>query len=585
MTDNKTAMNQPRYFRRFALLCGTAIFLAGCSVDVTPITTEEHIQRSLADRPHLFSEQEPITAAISLEEALARALKYNLDQRLSMFEQALQLRQLDLANYEMLPKLTANAGYKLRDREEVKWSKDYWTGVRTVNPTVGEDEQIGTADLTLQWSLLDFGVSYYQALQQADRAMIASERRRRTINNIFQEVRVAYWQAAAAQRVRGDLKPALTDALFALETLRDLDRRRAQPPGANLRQQRQILDLIRQLEGLEVELLTATARLGQLMGLPATTNFEVEVIAPSAMRIPDVPFDIETMERISLVTRPEVREEAYNTRIAAYEAKRGLLRLLPNFNFLAQAQHNDNSYVHTQNWNEASARVTWNLFSILQAPTQIKVGKVQQEVAALRRQAVSMAVVTQVNLAVRNFARSAGVFQRATEIADVEKRLSELGAQQAQAQAVADLDRIRGRAESIVAELERDRAYAALQNALAAVFVSLGADLLPEEVDAPDLPALTGAIRRANSDLFAGRIRLAGMEIEQVQETLRQEAAVPRERLEAGALPPPPPSVFATAPAAALEPDAAEIPPPPGDNPSLFARIVRSIQIERADRP
>ncbi len=218
--------------------------------------------------------------------------------------------------------------------------------------------------------------------------------------------------------------------------------------------------------------------------------------------------------------------------------------------------------------------MTWNLFSILQAPTQIKVGKVQQEVAALRRQAVSMAVVTQVNLAVRNFARSAGVFQRATEIADVERRLSELGAQQAQAQAVADLDRIRGRAESIVAELERDRAYAALQNALAAVFVSLGADLLPEEIEAPDLATLTGAIRRANSDLFAGRIRLAGMEIEQVQETLRQEAAVP----------PPPPSVFATAPAAVLEPDAAEIPPPPGDNPSLFARIVRSIRVERTDQ-
>lgn len=584
MTEIRFSMEQFRPWRRLALLAGTAVLLAGCAVEVTPITTEEHIQRSLADRPLLFSEQEPITGAISLDEALARALKYNLDQRLSMFEQALQLNQLDLANYDMLPKLTANAGYKVRDREEVKWSKDYWTGVRTVNPTVGEDEQLGTADLTLQWSLLDFGVSYYQARQQADRAMIASERRRRTINNIFQEVRVAYWQAAAAQRVRSDLKPALTDALFALETLRDLDRRRAQPPGANLRQQRQILDLIRQLEGLEVELLTATARLGQLMGLPATTNFEVEVIAPSAMRVPDVPFDIETMERISLVTRPEVREEAYNTRIAAYEAKRGLLRLLPNFNFLAQAQHNDNSYLHTQNWNEASARVTWNLFALLQAPTQIKVGKAQQEVAALRRQAVSMAVVTQVNLAVRNFARSAGVFQRATEIADVERRLSELGAQQAQAQAVADLDRIRGRAESIVAELERDRAYAALQNALAAVFVSLGADLLPEEVDAPDLATLTGAIRRANRDLFAGRIHLAGMDIKQVEETLRLEAAVPRERLEAGALPPPPPPVttsIATPVPAAAD---AEPPPPAADNPSLFARIVRSIRVERTDQ-
>jgi len=515
--------------KRLGIIALSALALSACAVKVDPIPTEEHIRRSLADRPNLFQEQEAIVGPITLEEALARALTYNLDQRLALFEQALQMRQLDLANFDMLPRLTANAGYRVRDREEVKTSKDYFTGIRSVNPTVGEDEQIRTADLSLQWSVLDFGVSYYQALQQADRAMIARERRRRTINNIFQEVRVAYWQAATAQRVRADLKPALTDALFALETLRDLERRRAQPPGANLRQQRQILELIRQLEGLEVELLTATARLAQLMGLPSTANFDVQVIEAASMRVTDVPYDIDTMERIALVARPEVREEAYNARIALYEARRGVLKLLPNFNFLASAQHNDNSYLHTTNWNEASIRVSWNLFSLLSAPYQLKVGEVQQTVATLRRQAVSMAVVTQINLAVRNYARATSVFQRASEIADVEKRLADLGQSQQQAQAVADLDRLRGRAELIVAELERDRAFAALQNALASVFVSLGADLLPEEVETRDLASLTEAIRRADRDLVAGRIKLAGMDIDRIEEAVRTEARVPPE--------------------------------------------------------
>ncbi len=515
--------------KRLGIIALSALALSACAVKVDPIPTEEHIRRSLADRPNLFQEQEAIVGPITLEEALARALTYNLDQRLALFEQALQMRQLDLANFDMLPRLTANAGYRVRDREEVKTSKDYFTGIRSVNPTVGEDEQIRTADLSLQWSVLDFGVSYYQALQQADRAMIARERRRRTINNIFQEVRVAYWQAATAQRVRADLKPALTDALFALETLRDLERRRAQPPGANLRQQRQILELIRQLEGLEVELLTATARLAQLMGLPSTANFDVQVTEAASMRVTDVPYDIDTMERIALVARPEVREEAYNARIALYEARRGVLKLLPNFNFLASAQHNDNSYLHTTNWNEASIRVSWNLFSLLSAPYQLKVGEVQQTVATLRRQAVSMAVVTQINLAVRNYARATSVFQRASEIADVEKRLADLGQSQQQAQAVADLDRIRGRAELIVAELERDRAFAALQNALASVFVSLGADLLPEEVETRDLASLTEAIRRADRDLVAGRIKLAGMDIDRIEEAVRTEARVPPE--------------------------------------------------------
>jgi multidrug efflux system outer membrane protein len=513
--------------RKIAGVCVAGALLAGCAVSPDPIPQAEHIRRSLEDRAQMFARQEPIVGVVTLEQALARALLHNLDQRLSMFEQAMQLRQLDVANLEMLPRLTANAGYKVRDREEVKWSKDYYTGIRGTNPSVGEDEQLGTADLTLQWSVLDFGVSYVQALQQADRALVARERRRRTVNNMFQEVRTAYWQAAAAQRVRGDLRPVLTDALFALETLRDIERRRAQPLAANLRAQRQILDLIRQLEGLEIELQTATARLAQLMGLPANANFDVAVVEPAAMSTGDVPYDIDTLERIALVSRPEVREEAYNVRIAHNEARRGMLRLLPNLNFLAQNQYNDNSYIHTRTWNEASARVTFNLFSLVSLPEQRRLGDAQRQVAELRRQAVSMAVVTQVNLALRTYARAVNTFQRASEIAEIEKRLAELGAQQQQAQAVADLDRIRGRAEAIVAELERDRAFASLQNALASVYASLGVDLLPETLEATDLASLTRAIETANRGLLTGRLNLAGKPIDDLAQEIKQIAGAP----------------------------------------------------------
>lgn len=513
--------------RKIAGVCVAGALLAGCAVSPDPIPQAEHIRRSLEDRAQMFARQEPIVGVVTLEQALARALLHNLDQRLSMFEQAMQLRQLDVANLEMLPRLTANAGYKVRDREEVKWSKDYYTGIRGTNPSVGEDEQLGTADLTLQWSVLDFGVSYVQALQQADRALVARERRRRTVNNMFQEVRTAYWQAAAAQRVRGDLRPVLTDALFALETLRDIERRRAQPLAANLRAQRQILDLIRQLEGLEIELQTATARLAQLMGLPANANFDVAVVEPAAMSTGDVPYDIDTLERIALVSRPEVREEAYNVRIAHNEARRGMLRLLPNLNFLAQNQYNDNSYIHTRTWNEASARVTFNLFSLVSLPEQRRLGDAQRQVAELRRQAVSMAVVTQVSLALRTYARAVNTFQRASEIAEIGKRLAELGAQQQQAQAVADLDRIRGRAEAIVAELERDRAFASLQNALASVYASLGVDLLPETLEATDLASLTRAIETANRGLLTGRLNLAGKPIDDLAQEIKQIAGAP----------------------------------------------------------
>lgn len=64
---------------------------------MTPVNQQDQRAMRLAS--------EPISAPLTLDEALARALKYNLDRRAKMMEEALALRQLDVSNYDMLPKL------------------------------------------------------------------------------------------------------------------------------------------------------------------------------------------------------------------------------------------------------------------------------------------------------------------------------------------------------------------------------------------------------------------------------------------------------------------------------------------------
>ena len=49
---------------------------------------------------------------------MARALKYNLDAKVEIMEAALKVRELDLANYAMLPKLVASSGYAGRNRAD-----------------------------------------------------------------------------------------------------------------------------------------------------------------------------------------------------------------------------------------------------------------------------------------------------------------------------------------------------------------------------------------------------------------------------------------------------------------------------------
>ena len=68
-----------------------ALLLAGCSV-IAPekLSSDDLMRLANVDQQLMFASQEPVTAPITMEEAVARALKYNLEHRLAMMERAVQ---------------------------------------------------------------------------------------------------------------------------------------------------------------------------------------------------------------------------------------------------------------------------------------------------------------------------------------------------------------------------------------------------------------------------------------------------------------------------------------------------------------
>ena len=169
--------------------------VSGCAVTTKQFTREEIVARVVMDRAAMYKDQEPVSAPISIEEAMARSIKYNIDHRLKLMEDALALRQVDIMTFDMLPRLVASAGYAERDKYDAASSMNVYTEQQSLAPSTSTDKAHSTADLTLTWNILDFGVSYFQAKQQSDRALIMKERRRKVVHNIMQQVRQAYWQA------------------------------------------------------------------------------------------------------------------------------------------------------------------------------------------------------------------------------------------------------------------------------------------------------------------------------------------------------------------------------------------------------
>ena len=184
--------------------------------------------------------------------------------------------------------------------------------------------------LTLSWSLLDFGQSYYAARQNADRVRIAAERRRKAIYTLVQDVRTAYWRVVASQALKlAALGPrpggkALADA-------RKAEAEQLRSPLEPLRYQRQLLENVRLLEAIQEELSASRIELASLMGLPPGMDTQnLRVVEPAFNPRPQwLEQPVEDLEARALMLNPDLRESLYNARIAQEETKRVLLRMFP----------------------------------------------------------------------------------------------------------------------------------------------------------------------------------------------------------------------------------------------------------------
>lgn len=476
-------------------LVTAALLASGCSVKPTPLTQDETLTRIRADLAVVMAPQEPISAAITMHDAMARALKYNLDERVKLMETAVATRQLDLSHFDMLPRLVAGAGYTGRSNEAGSESLNLATGRRTGESTTATDRNRRTADLGFTWNILDFGVSYIRAHQNANLVLIAEERRRRVVQGILQDVRTAYWRAVAAERMLTRLAPLEQRISDARRNATAMEQQRVQAPLQTLSYQRSLVDTLRQLQTLRRELVAAKSQLGALMGLPPGQDFTLAIPADGAPTdIPTIETNVEALETYALMNRPELLEESYNSRITADETKRALLKLLPGIDLNAGLHYDSNSFQLNQRWADYGARVSWNLLSLASIGETRDYTKAQEELVAIRRQALSIAVLSQVRVSMVQFRELSAEYALNVDQAGIEQRIREQYVNSGTAGQQGEMEVIQAEVSALVSDLRRDLVYADLQNAYARVMVSAGVDPLPETVTSQDLPSLSQAV-------------------------------------------------------------------------------------------
>ncbi|MBF0142831.1 MAG: TolC family protein [Magnetococcales bacterium] len=484
-----------------SLLAAGVVWLSGCAPLSQPLTSQELQERINADNTALYQGQEPIRHPVTFAEALARTIRYNVNQRLKVLELAVARGESDLTRWELLPRVVADAGYTFRDNEAGSRSRSLLSGVQSLEYSTSQERQTVAIDLSMAWNILDFGVTYLKMRQQQNKALAAHESRRKIVSNLVQDVRYAYWKALSAQRFVPKLDEAYGRIRTALDTSRKSGTTLLQNPAQTLEYQMALLEILKQISSLKRELLSARLELASLMSLPPGTDYELAPLDESGcgecLVLPEEFTNAERLRGIALLQRPEIREGDYQDRVNADETTKARLRMLPGIEVGLGAHTTDNPYMFNRQWIDGSLKLAWNLINMVSGPEAIRLSESRKELGQMQRQALAVAVVTQVDVALLSYQQAMEDLRLSQETLSVAFSLGELARQSRSANAEHLLEVIRKESRELLAEMQREVARATVQNAIGRLMASVGFDLLPDTGELPDLEALRESIGRS----------------------------------------------------------------------------------------
>ncbi|MBS0242247.1 MAG: TolC family protein [Proteobacteria bacterium] len=425
---------------------------------------------------------------------MARALKYNLDQRVEEMTAALRIKELDLSHYSLLPNVVASSGYAARDNWNASNSQNILTGAQSLPFSTSQEKQNDTADVAFSWNILDFGLSYVRARQAADKYLIAEEMRHKVISRIIEDVRSAYWRAVSADRLlhrlgslEGRIRRAQANAHAATN-----DRQTSPITAATY--ERELVEIKRSIQELQRDLSVARTQLAALMNLVPGTPFK---LAGGPMgHSPKLTISASEMITTALQNRSELKEVWYQKRINMHELDAALLELLPGFTPFAGTNYDSNDFLYNNHWLSWGAKASWNLMKVVQYPAKREVIEAQDRLLDARSLAVTMAVITQVHVSRIRYIQYSREYATASEYLATQRRLIGLIRAEAAADRISEQTLVREEMNTLVAEAKRDIAFAGLQSAYASIYTSMGVPLRVGEIDRNlDIKSLAARLR------------------------------------------------------------------------------------------
>ncbi len=372
---------------------------------------EEHFEK-------IRSSQMPEGAVLTLPVCIETALKNNLDLKVSELKESIERERRTAAYLGMLPEMNVEASLTDRSNEPGGQSINLVTNQQSLAPSKSSEEKEFTFKYELVFSALDFGLAYFNSVQQDDKTVLAGVQRKRTAQNLSMSVARAYFKVAAAQRSIDDAESLIRLSESSLTDIEDMEKGNGLHPLKAAEEKAALLRLKQSLMDYRNDYESACIELRSLMGFQPITDIKVDCSCMDALAELQLP-SIEAMETAALRERPELYEANIASDVSAIEARKAILLMFPNVKIFTDFNYSSNKYLYNQAWWELGVKAAYNLLKLPNQIQQYKALSKETEQLDMKTLALSIGVIAQVRIAHANFMEVRRRYELANSISKV----------------------------------------------------------------------------------------------------------------------------------------------------------------------
>lgn len=339
---------------------------------------------------------------LTLNDCVQLAVKNNLDLKVFGLEEQVAKEMRTSEMLGMLPELNVSNNLTGRSNVAASSSKQvhgYGPGTYTYSQSQADDVNYLNIDLAL--SVLDFGLAFFNTQQSQDRLLLRQQRTRRAEQNLVLDTVRIYFQVAAAQRaidVAGKLLKDCQNRYMLIEQMGDSGQI---TPFRAFDEAKQFVEMEKRLTGYIRSYENSCVELRSLLGLYPDSEIKVDDSVLDTIPQFDFP-EIELMEQIALMKRPELYEIDLQKHINILECRKTLLMMFPNVRMFLDFTNSDNHFLYHNSWWEIGIRAAYNLLKLPQQIGRYRAYSEQVDAEESRTYAQAIAVMAQVRIAHAN---------------------------------------------------------------------------------------------------------------------------------------------------------------------------------------